>query len=265
MAEIKKTKKEEVKESAAEGQLTKTKEVKKVETADSEKLLSGTSAAKENKKKSRKEKRKDKLGFNWFFWISFIIILIPVCYFVYLLYSASQESHVPIIGTRLETNIVNKIEDEQLDKVRTSLKSIEGVEGCEVTLIVETMRVSLDVSDDLTGEQIQELNVKAYEAINEIIPIDEYFSPISDKKQYDLGITSYTNLKSEDFIIVMLTKNAQMNEYINQIVTDAKNPEEVAELEDLIRQEEEENNQSSQQETETPAEEQGEQSTENNA
>jgi hypothetical protein len=56
------------------------------------------------RKQPRKVRRKkqEKLGFNWFFWISLIVIAIPVAYFISLLIEASKESRVPILGDRIK-------------------------------------------------------------------------------------------------------------------------------------------------------------------
>ena len=225
-------------------EITKTKEIKKVEVSQDDKKISGTSATKDSSKKKKKEK-KERLGFNWFFWISFIIILVPVVYFVYLLYSASQESNVPILGTRLETYIETPIETTKVTEVEKAIRELEGVKTAHATLIVETLRVTITADDELTADQLKQLNEAAYQKVDEIIPVATYFSMIKDKKQYDLEITTVNNLSTEDFKMVVLTRNAAMYEgqYVNQLISEPLNPDLVQQILEEERKAQEEENQ----------------------
>ena len=235
-------------------EITKTKEIKKVDVSQDDKKISGTSATKDSSKKKKKEK-KERLGFNWFFWISFIIILVPVVYFVYLLYTASQESNVPILGTRMETYIDTPIEQGKVAEVETAVNSIEGVKKAYVTLIVETMRVTITADDSYTADQLKQLNEAVYHKVDEILPVSTYFSMLNDKKQYDLEITSVNNMSSEEFKMVVLTRNAAMEEgtYNNQLVSEPVNAELVEKiLEEERKAQEEEQQQSQQEEEHTP-------------
>ena len=127
-----------------------------------------------------KVKKKKRLGFNWFFWLSFIVLMVPVCFFLYLLYSAAQETHTPIVGERINTEIIHMIDEDQKSAVESRLKQLDGVEGCAVNLIVETMRIELDVRDDMTSEEMNDLVLQAYEAVNEILPVETYFTQQED-------------------------------------------------------------------------------------
>ena len=205
---------------------------KEVSTFDGESLeKSDTMASGKKEKKAKKVKvKKDRLGFNWFFWISFIVLLVPVCFFLYLLYSAAQETHTPIVGERINSEIIHQIDEDQKATVETRLKGIDGVEGCAVNLIVETMRIELNVRDDMTAEEMDEVAKQAYEAVNEVIPVDTYFTQQSDYKQYDLEIYVYDDLKLDEFRLVLINKNSNMEEYAIQTLTTPKNAEVAAEL-----------------------------------
>ncbi len=180
--------------------------------------------------------KKDRLGFNWFFWLSFIVLMVPVCFFLYLLYSAAQETHTPIIGERINTEIIHMIDEDQKSAVESRLKQLDGVEGCAVNLIVETMRIELDVRDDMTSEEMNDLVLQAYEAVNEILPVETYFTQQEDYKQYDLEIYAYDDMKLDEFRLILINKNSKMDTYLVQTLSDPKNEEIAAELKELREQ-----------------------------
>ncbi len=184
------------------------------------------------KRQPRKIRRKkqEKLGFNWFFWISLIIIAIPVGYFISLLIEASKVSHVPILGDRIKNTIVYTINESDVEYISSSVKQLEGVENAEINLIVETLRITVDVKDDYTEKQIEELILSIYTIIDEKIPIATYFTRDGDFKQYDLDIMAYNDINSEELIIVNLIKNGSMEEYSIQVLSRPVNPELVEKL-----------------------------------
>ncbi len=172
-----------------------------------------------------RRKKKEKLGFNWFFWISLIIIAIPVAYFISLLVEASKVSHLPILGERIKNTIVYTINESDVDYISTTVKQLEGVENAEINLIVETLRITVDVNDDYTEKQIEELILKIYAIVDEKIPIATYFTRDGDYKQYDLDIMAFTDINSEEIIIINLIKNGSMEEYTIQVLSRPVNPE----------------------------------------
>ena len=222
MAIVKKTKKksekttESVKEDAS---LNKTKEMETV------KADSAAKPATHKAVKQVKVKKNRKLGFNWFFWTSFIVLLIPCIYFVYLLMQAQQETNVPIIGNRIKNSVESEIPAQNVAAIESKVKALDGVEKATVNLKVETLRITVDVRDDMTAEQIEEMNMTIYGIINEELPIDVYFTQHYDYKQYDLEITSYNYLEGEGRIIIVTNKNSLMEEPRNQVLTVAVNQE----------------------------------------
>lgn len=253
-------------------------ETREVSTFDGDSVEKSDSMAKGKKeKKAKKVKvKKDRLGFNWFFWLSFIVLMVPVCFFLYLLYSAAQETHTPIIGERINTEIIHMIDEDQKAAVESRLKQIDGVEGCAVNLIVETMRIELDVRDDMTSEEMNDLVLQAYEAVNEILPVETYFTQQEDYKQYDLEIYAYDDMKLDEFRLILINKNSKMDTYLVQTLSDPKNEEIAAELKELreqqiIEREEEErakaegeNAEGEETEGETEGQTEGEEATEPN-
>ena len=253
-------------------------ETREVSTFDGDSVEKSDSMAKGKKeKKAKKVKvKKDRLGFNWFFWLSFIVLMVPVCFFLYLLYSAAQETHTPIVGERINTEIIHMIDEDQKSAVESRLKQLDGVEGCAVNLIVETMRIELDVRDDMTSEEMNDLVLQAYEAVNEILPVETYFTQQEDYKQYDLEIYAYDDMKLDEFRLILINKNSKMDTYLVQTLSDPKNAEIAAELKELreqqiIEREEEErakaegeNAEGEETEGETEGQTEGEEATEPN-
>lgn len=174
-------------------------------------------------------KREKKLGFNWFFWISLIAILIPVGYFGRLLYLASQESNVPINGDRIQDTVIYEISQQQVEEVQQVIATVEGVESCSTTLAVQTLRITINAQDSLDADGLKALLETVYEKVIEKLPEETYFTRVENVKEYDLEITAYDNLSNESPVIVSLTKNAAYEEGkqiqvisspINQDVTD---------------------------------------------
>ncbi|MGI6608071.1 MAG: hypothetical protein ACOX1F_03715 [Erysipelotrichaceae bacterium] len=180
--------------------------------------------------KTIRRKKKERLGFNWFFWISLIIIAIPVGYFIYLLVEASKVSHVPILGDRIKNTVVYTINESDVNYISTTVKQLDGVEDAEVNLIVETLRIVVNVNDEYTEDQIKGLILNIYSIVDGKIPIATYFTRDGDYKQYDLDITVYNDINSEKLIIVSLIKNGSMEEYTIQVLSTAVNPELVDKL-----------------------------------
>lgn len=184
----------------------------------------------ESKVRKVRRKKEERLGFNWFFWISFVIILIPCIYFVYLLYRASEVTSTPIVGDRIKNSIVYTINDEDVTTIESEIKNIEHIEKCEVNLIVETLRINIDADDSLTNDEYKQMCLDIYAIIDARLPIATYFTRDGDYKQYDLEINVYDNLSSEDTRMVTLYKNGNMEEYTVQVMSDPKNADLAYEL-----------------------------------
>lgn len=166
--------------------------------------------------KKVKRKKEEKLGFNWFFWISFVVLLIPVSYFLYLLYQASQETNVPILGDRIKDSIIYNINQSDLDSINGDIKNITGVEGVEVDLKVETLRILVDADDSYTSDQYKQMCLDVYNIVDSKLPIATYFTRDGDFKQYDLEIVVYDNINLDDVRICTIYKTSNMESYAYQ-------------------------------------------------
>ena len=221
--DLKKAKKEAKKAAAAR------------KKAEKEAAVLAKADAGEKKAKGGRNKT-ERLGFNWFFWISFIVLLVPVSYFAWLLYQASQETNTPVVGTRITDDVEVQITDTSLSNIKTQVLNLEGVEKCEVNLIVETLRVNVDTRDDMADADLVALNKTIYDIVDAEVPVAEYFTSRFSYKQYDLEITSYTNLDAEECGMAILTKNSRMEEFNNQLVSKPKNESVAKELNELAEQ-----------------------------
>ncbi len=185
------------------------------------------------KKKAGRSRSDEDLGFNWFFWISFVIIAIPVSVFLYLLLTASKGTGTPILGNRLDNDLKGYTESdstylittEQISDVQSQIAAMSGVDSVKVNLTVETLRVTVDADDSYTNEQMQAKTEEIYNVITATLPVDKYFAQIGDYKQYDLDISVYNSLEAADFICCNLIKNSSMTTYTLSVETTPKNAE----------------------------------------
>lgn len=197
------------------------------------KLFKKEKKVKEKKVKEKKVKNKDedvkveKLGFNWFFWINFIIIMIPCVYFVMLLLQASDKSNTPIVGDRIETDIQQQytITEDHISRIKNSVSTVSGVEKCSVNLAVETLRITVDCRNDATVEDLKAIAEEVYNRVVSVLPAEQYFTVYQSYKMYDLEIDFYNDLNSEDFKYVALVKNSNMETYSIADLTTPLNPE----------------------------------------
>ena len=182
---------------------------------------------KANRKVKRKRSKNPKtLGFNWVFWVGMTIIIIPCALFGWILLSAYLDTGVPVLGNRFVGDLTPAIEETHLESIKTKLEAIEGVESCNVNTVVATMRVSVNVKDDLDTAAVSELAKQVYEVIGEVLPVETYFTfQENNQHQYDLEVSLYNNLEfEEEFVLFSLVKNSKMEEYILQDVSTPLNP-----------------------------------------
>ena len=172
-----------------------------------------------------KRKRKDRLGFNWFFWISFVVLMIPVVWFGNYLLQAYLAGNKPVIGKRITDNVIYEAYQSDVEAIASSVNGLSGVESAECTLTVQTLRITVDANDSLTNEEFKTLAEKIYEIVDSKLPISKYFTRVDDYTQYDLEIKIYDSLEKEDTRIVILYKNANMEKSVFQDYTVAIDPE----------------------------------------
>ncbi|MDD6467946.1 MAG: hypothetical protein PUF50_07155 [Erysipelotrichaceae bacterium] len=191
-------------------------------------------AKKETKKKTKKN-QKDQLGVNWVLWVCLVIILIPCLLFGWILLSAMKDTGTPILGNRFQGDLNPAIEQSHITTITDRINGLDGVENCNVNVIVATMRINVDAKDSLDAEAISALTENIYQTVIEVLPVEQYFTLMDTQKQYDLEINVYNDLSLEDdFIMYSIIKNSPMETYILQDVSTPLNAELAQELRDYV-------------------------------
>ena len=161
-----------------------------------------------------------------------VIILVPCLIFGGILISAALGTGTPIFGDRYEGDLDPAITDEDISALETDIRALSGVENLDITLISGQLRINIDTTDALTAEKINALVQEAYTAVDNRTPIATYFTSTEDKKMYDLAINAYNYIDSENegMIYYILTKNAMMEEYDIQLVSEPLDEELASDL-----------------------------------
>lgn len=161
-----------------------------------------------------------------------VIILIPCLIFGGILISAALGTGTPIFGDRYEGDLDPAITDEDISALETDIRALSGVENLDITLISGQLRINIDTTDTLTTEEINALVQEVYTAVDNRTPIATYFTSTEDKKMYDLAINAYNYIDSENegMIYYILTKNAMMEEYDIQLVSEPLDEELASDL-----------------------------------
>lgn len=140
--------------------------------------------------KSQKVKQGHKLV-----WLTLIIIAIPCFLIGYVLVTSMGQQNQPVIGNRFSQGDLDpKITQDQLNQIQSSVSEIGGVESATVNLNSATLRVHLNTADEASSEQIDAIVNEAYERINAILPIDQYFTNNENGKMYDIEVDGYNFL-----------------------------------------------------------------------
>lgn len=188
-----------------------------------------------DKKKKKAKKQSEKLGFNWVLFVCLIIIAIPCGVFLWIILSALEDTGTPILGNRFLNDLNPAIQTAQVEQIDQKIEGLDGVEACEVNLIVATLRVHVDVSDTLTRDEVKNLALNIYGSITDVLPVETYFTQIEDQKQYDLEINVYNNIELEEgFIMYNVVKNSPMETYLIHDVSTPIDAELAQELRDYV-------------------------------
>jgi len=155
-----------------------------------------------------------------------IILLIPVVIFGLIMFQAQSGNSTPEIGERFRNDLDPAITDNDMESLQKAIAAIEGVEACDVNMTTAQLRINVDTKDDLTKDQIKELCTTIYNKVNELLPIETYFTSKDSMRMYDLSINCYNMLEdSESYIYYILTKNAMMEKPATQLVSEPINKE----------------------------------------
>ena len=183
-------------------------------------------------KKETKEKKKGMSRSALVLIIGLVIILIPCCVFGGILLKSYLDSKNPVIADRFEGDLDPAITEEDIEKVRSSVSSMSGVESVEVNLTTAQFRVNVDTKDDITKEEAEALTNDVYNKVNAILPVTRYFTATETMKMYDLSISVYNKVGNDDgkMIYYLLTKNSKMEAPSVQLVSEPLDEELAKEL-----------------------------------
>lgn len=177
--------------------------------------------------------------------LSLVIIAIPSVVIGKVLYDAFAATGIPAFGNRFEMDLDPKITKDQVDELEDLLSSESLVEGVSVTLISASLRVNVDVTDDITLEQLNALAANVYTKVITKFPRETYFMMKENSKMYDLELHILNNIEFKDeesYKYLIFVLNSMMEEPIIQLVSDPKNPEFVAALYERLNESSEESN-----------------------
>lgn len=184
-----------------------------------------TNRTKPKTKKSTQPKQGHKLV-----WFTLIIISIPFLIIGYVLLTSMGGQGEPVIGNRFNAGDLDpKITENSINTIKDQASGIEGVEEVTTNLKSATLRVHLNMADDASQEQIQAAADRAYEIINENLPLDQYFTNREDAKMYDLEIDAYNYIvddahPAEGQVFIKITKTGASDK-VNDVLTTPKDPD----------------------------------------
>lgn len=141
--------------------------------------------------KKTKKKRKP----NYILIVGIIVMMIPVIALGVILVSSLEERGVPVVENRFENSLNPAITDEMMTQINAI--SVPNAEKIEATLITGTLRISVDMNNDATWEQIYAANDDVVAQLNAIAPFDVYFTNHDGIKMYDVEIHTYNLIPSE--------------------------------------------------------------------
>ena len=165
--------------------------------------------------------------------VGIVVVMIPVTAFVIILYQAYSSSRTPINGNRFANDQTVEITKDQMTQIDTTISAMPDVEDVTVDLKVATLRVYIDVKNDVTADAYEALLNTVYTKIDEILPVATYFTLDDTKKQYDLEINAYNIAKPSDtdtFIYYVMNKNSAMETPLIEEASIARNQELADEL-----------------------------------
>lgn len=190
-------------------------------------------------KKRRKRKMKKH---STLLWVGIAVAIIPCVLIGYILFSAIVDTGKPIFGKRFENDLNPAITEEQINSIEYNVKLIENVENVSASLTASTLRLIVDMNDALTVEDATTMGAKASEILNEVLPLDTYFTQYGTKKMYDFEIYVVDKRPSDTVspsINVLVHKSGGMEKAETRVLSESVNPEFVEQLEAEQRAEEE--------------------------
>ena len=156
-----------------------------------------------------------------------VFIMLPFIILGSILIRDTMGRGKPVIGDRFEDQYQHQLSDDNLKSIEEIL-SDEKITKSKVNLKSSTLRVYVEVDETVSKDDILALGESIYASIDELFPIEDYFTATSNYKQYDLEIHIYNNVEdreSEGFIYLEVMHHSNMEEVVYTFVSEAKDPE----------------------------------------
>ena len=167
-------------------------------------------------------------------WIAAAVVLIPTIFVGVVVMTSTENQGEPVTGVRFSEEDLNPaITEEQITQVQEAM-TFDYVESVEVNLKSATLRININLEDQVDEadqDLVENIAQDAYDAVNEILPVDTYFSQKEDGKMYDLSInvynySSFDEEHTEDhWIYVCLTKTSASQESVIDVPSVARDPD----------------------------------------
>lgn len=141
--------------------------------------------------------------------VSLILIAIPVWMIGRVIYESYMEGGVPIPAERFEGDIATTISEEQLTQLKTNLTNLAYVESVEINLQSATLKIQVDMKNELTVEELNTLHPEVYATIVGVLPAETYFTQTGEMRNYDLEVSMFNNPETLD-VYGILVKNSMM-------------------------------------------------------
>ena len=157
-----------------------------------------------------------------------VVLLIPLAILAAILLSSLEDSSQPVVGKRYQNELEPAITQENIDALQNSL-TFDGVESIQVNFKTARVAILLNMSDEITAEGISSVIQQAYAKVNEVLPIETYFTNREENdsiiKMYDLQIDAYNVISGDNQIHYVLTKTGSQEAPLLQLVSSPKNEE----------------------------------------
>ncbi|NBK97393.1 MAG: hypothetical protein EOM05_10745 [Clostridia bacterium] len=176
----------------------------------------------------KKEVKKNKRP-NWILRVTVVIIAVPVIILAIILLTSMEKQGEPVVGSRFDKQLNPAIKTSEVDSLKKSL-TYDNVDKVEVNLISATLRISIDTNDGLDAASIEAIANDVYAKVNELLPVETYFTNSAKVKMYDLEINVYNLIPDEKNagvaqIWCVKHKNASEEEMGTDWPTTARNEE----------------------------------------
>lgn len=178
-------------------------------------------------KKDPKPKKKFRINFVG---IVGVIVLAILLYFGYNIYQSFVDGGgAPVVGNRFNNALDPKIEKEVLIGLKEKLK-LEGVQVVEVNLTSATLRITADLEDQYSLDDVKSKAEELKQIVATDLPFDKYFTNQESTKMYDFELYAYNVLKADEgqtAVHYMIGKTGSGEEY-SELISSPKN-EKIAE------------------------------------